>query len=149
YSLVRQALALVIALLVLAGCGGGGNKALTKQEYASKADTICSNFEAKIKSLRNPKNVKELADVADKAVPLLESAITELNNLNPPADEQSTASQWIDQVRNLEGDLKELRDKAKAQDLPGIQGILPKAQQHNARSNQLASQLGMSVCNTG
>ena len=146
---MRQALALTLALVVLAGCGGGGGKALTKQEDASKADAICSKYNQKIKDLGNPKNISDLADVADKTLPLIESAIGEFKKLKPPADEQATASQWIVQVEGLQTDLKEVRDKAKAKDLQGVQAVLPRAQQHNARSNLLATQLGMSVCNSG
>jgi hypothetical protein len=147
---VRKASGLILALVVLAGCGGGGSsKALTKQEYASKADAICSKYNQKIKALGNPKSISDLADVADKTLPLIESAIGEFKKLKPPAAEQSTASQWIVQVQGLETDLKEVRDKAKAKDLPGVQAVLPRAQQHNARSNLLATQLGMSVCNSG
>jgi hypothetical protein len=147
---VRQALALTLALVVLAGCGGGGSsKPLTKKEYASKADAICSKYNEKIRALGNPKNISDLAKAADKSLPLIESAVGEFKKLKPPVDEQSTASQWIAQVQSLEKDLKEVRDRAKANDLQGVQAVLPKAQQDNSRSNQLATQLGMSVCNSG
>ena len=139
----------MLALVVLAGCGGGSSKPLTKQEYASKADAICSKYNQKIKALGNPKNISDLANAADKALPLIDSAIGEFKKLKPPTAEQGTASQWIVQVEGLGSDLKEIRDKAKAKDLPGVQAVLPKAQQDNARSNQLATQLGMSVCNSG
>jgi hypothetical protein len=50
-------------------------------------------------------------------------------------------------VRNLKDDLQEIRDKAKANDIDGVRSVVPKATDHNAKSNALASQLGMSVCN--
>ena len=56
------------------------------------------------------------------------------------------ADQWLAQVENLKGDLKEIRDKAKSKDMQGVQAVVPQATQHNKKANQLATQLGMTVC---
>jgi hypothetical protein len=50
---------------------------------------------------------------------------------------------------NLKADLQEIRDKAKAGDLQAVQAVVPKGTEHNSKSNALAGQLGMSVCNKG
>jgi hypothetical protein len=49
-------------------------------------------------------------------------------------------------MQGVADDARALLAKAKAKDLQGLRTLLPKAQQHLARSNALASQLGMSVC---
>src|SRR6266508_1486671 len=64
-----------------------------------------------------------------------------------PAQAQATVDQWLGQVEKLKGDLKEIRDKAKSNDMQGVEAVVPKAQEHNSRSNQLATQLGLKVCN--
>lgn len=138
---------LLLGIVVLAGCGGGGSKRLSKAEYASKADAICGKYNQQTKSLQNPSNLSDLAKVADKTLPILGNALKDLRKLKPPVDEQATVDQWLTQVENLEGDLTEIRDKAKTNDLQGVQAVVPRAQEHNTKSNQLASQLGMSVCN--
>jgi len=137
----------VLAIVVLAGCGGGGAKRLSRTEYASRADAICGKYNQQTKALANPANLSDLAKVADKTIPILDSALGDLRKLKPPTDEQATVDQWLGQIENLKGDLTEIRDKAKSNDMKGVQAVVPKATQHNARSNQLASQLGMSVCN--
>jgi len=137
----------VLTTAALAGCGGGGSKQLTKAEYAAKADAICGKYNQQTKALSNPSNLKELADVSDKTLPILASAISDLKKLKPPPDEQATVDQWLVQVGNLKGDLTEIRDKAKAGQMQGVQAVVPKAQEHNTKANQLATQLGMSVCN--
>jgi len=85
--------------------------------------------------------------VADKTLSVLDKAIGELKTLKPPASEKAISDQWLTQVDNLKDDLTEIRDKAKANDTPGVSAVLPKAQDHNSKSNELAGQLGMSVCN--
>jgi len=145
---MRRALLLVLlTILFLTACGGGGGKRLTKGEYASKADAICAKGNQQTSALRNPSNLSELADVADKTIPILDKAIGDLRKLRPPANEQDTVDQWLDEVEKLKDDLREIRDKAKDKDLQGIQTVAATAQEHNARSNELATQLGMKVCN--
>lgn len=138
----------MLAVALVAGCGGGGGgKRLTRDEYATKADAICGKYTQQTKALANPKSLSDLADVADKSLPILDHAISDLRKLKPPANEQSTVDQWLAQVGNLKGDLKEIRDKAKTNDVKGVQAVVPQATRHNRASNQLATQLGMKVCN--
>jgi hypothetical protein len=145
---MRRAFPVALALVLLPGCGGSrSGKSLTKGEYASKADAICGKYNQQIESLATPKNLSDLAKVADETLPVLDHAITDIGKLEPPASEKALSDQWLAQVRNLKGDLQEIRDKAMAGSIQGVQQVVPKATEHNAKANALASQLGMSVCN--
>jgi hypothetical protein len=143
----RAALIALALAVLLPGCGGASGKPLTKEEYASKADAVCGKYNEQIKSFANPKNLSDLAKVADKTLPILDQAIADLTKLQPPASEKALADQWLTQVRGLKSDLQEIRDKAKTGDLQAVQAVVPKATDHNSKSNALAGQLGMSVCN--
>jgi hypothetical protein len=145
---VRRASILLLTVVVAAGCGGNaGGKRLTREEYAQKADAICAKYNEQTRKLQNPTSLSELAKVADDTLPILDSAVSDLRKLKPPSDEQPTADQWLGQIENLKGDLQEIRDKAKSNDMQGVQAVVPKATQHNAKANQLATQLGMNTCN--
>jgi hypothetical protein len=134
--------------VLLSACGGGGSgEELTKEEYASKADAICGKYNQQITSFENPKNLSELATISDKTLPILDHAINDISKLEPPVSEKALSDQWLTQVRNLKNDLQEIRDQAKAGSTQGVRAVVPKATDHNAKSNALASQLGMSVCN--
>jgi hypothetical protein len=143
---VRRASLLLLAIVVLAGCGGSG-KRLTRQEYASKADAICTDFKQRVQALDNPSNLDDLADVADKTISILDNAIDDLRKLRPPSGEQDTADRWLDQLQTLTDDLGEVREKAKDGDLQGVQALVPKATDHDSQAKALATELGMSVCN--
>ena len=145
---MRRAALIALALVVLLpGCGGASGKPLTKEDYASKADAICGKYNQQVKLLANPKNLSDLAKVADKTLPILDHAISDIRKLEPPASEKALSDQWLTQARGLKDDLKEIRDKAKAGDIQGVKAVVPKATEHNSKSNALATQLGMSVCN--
>ena len=113
---------------MLPGCGGGGGTPLTKEEYAAKADAICGKYNQQTEAFGNPTNLSGLAAVADQTLSVLDKAIGELKTLKPPASEKAIADQWLTQVDNLKKDLTEIRDKAKANDTPGVSAVLPKAQ---------------------
>lgn len=148
---VKRAALLLLIATALTGCGGDGDSGerLTREEYASQADAICTKYNDQVRSLQNPSNIEELAEASDKTLPILDDAIGQLRDLRPPESDEATADEWLDQVELLKQDLEEIRDRAQDNDLPGVQAAVPSAQEHNDRSNQLATQLGMSVCNMG
>jgi len=148
-SAMQRALLLVLVLpVLLAACGGGGQgPRLTKAEFASKADAICEKYNKQAESLDSPNSLTELADVADNTIPILRNAIKEWRKLNPPQSEADTVDDWINSVDDLVGDLEEIRDQADKGSMQGVQKVVPQADQHNRRTNELATQLGMTVCN--
>jgi len=145
---VRRALTLLVAAALLGGCGGGGSSStrLTAKDYAAKADAICGKYKQQTDSLARPADLSDLADVADQVVPILDKARGELAKLKPPADEQATADSWLKQFDVIIDDVKKIRDKARDNDTAAVQALARPALKHNKRANQLATQLGMTVC---
>ena len=146
--------------LLAAGCGGSSKSSssgsssdgdrLTRAEFAAKADAICKKYNAKTKQIGN--NSKSLSDVArafDQALPLLENALAELKALKPPKSEQRDVDEWLAQSQVLKHDLQEMRDKAKAKDLKGVQEAFARASANDKQGNRLAAKLGMKVCSKG
>ena len=144
---MRRAAIFLLALLVVGGCGGGGGTPLTREEYATKADALCAKYNDQTEKLGAPSNLSDLGDTADKTIDILDNALGELRKLKPPTSEQSTVDEWLAQFENLKDDLAEIRDQANDNDIQGVQAVVPRATQHNNRANELATQLGMSVCN--
>ena len=143
---IAIALGLVAAIGAAASTASAGAQ-ISKPQYIAKADAICGKYNQQVKLLANPKNLSDLAKVADKTLPILDHAISDIRKLEPPASEKALSDQWLTQVRGLKDDLQEIRDKAKAGDMQGVRAVVPKATDHNSKSNALAGQLGMSVCN--
>ena len=143
----RVAFAVVVVGLV-AGCGGGSGR-LSKEEYAKRADAVCTKYNAKLKALTRPTSIGALPDYVDKALPLARKGDEELRALKPPKDEEQTAKEWLDQNDSVVGSMERLRDAAKKGDRSGIQTALNEATSANRTANGLARQLGLKVCAQG
>lgn len=145
---MRRAFTLLLAAALVAGCGSGGSKEqrLTRQQYASRADAICTKYKAKTNSLSRPATLSDLAKLADQVLPLLDNARGELRALRPPQNEAAAAQAWLDQFDVILDDVRTIRDKAKAGDSAGVQAAATPALQHNQHANDLAARLGMTVC---
>jgi hypothetical protein len=127
----------------------GGGETLTRDEYAQKADAICAEGNAKTKALPSPSNLQELARVANQTLDTLAGARTELQKLKPPPREQALADQWIASIKRLEEDVRRIRDSAKANDRQAVFNQAAKTQKRSKHSNELATRLGLTVCNKG
>ena len=145
---MRRATPLLLAVLLAAGCSGGGSNdhRLTREQYAAKADAICAKYKQKTNVLERPASLAGLAIVADKVLPLLHSASRELHALRPPQNEEAKANAWLDQFDVIIDDVRTIRDKAKQNDSKAVRAAATPALQHNEHANELAAQLGMKAC---
>jgi hypothetical protein len=139
---------LLAGCAVLAACGSSGQKRLSKDEYARRADAICTRFNRQQPSAPNLQNVtvKQVERLASQTIPLLDRTIADLRKLAPPKDEQDLADRWIASLRRLRVDAAKIRDRAHANDLAGVGALVAPSQQDERTADQLAAQLGTKVC---
>jgi hypothetical protein len=141
---VRRALALAL-VLTLAACGGGGNR-LSKAKYAARANAICARFNRQVRSLGGAENLKALARLSERTLPALDSTTQKLRRLHPPKDEEATVKAWVASLERLHADVVAIRDRARANDLAGMQRLVPGASRDNRHSDDLANRLGATTC---
>jgi hypothetical protein len=120
---VKRALVLAAATaLLVAGCGGGSGKRLTKAELISQGDVICTRYREKNKALQNqapaldPLNssaadLRKIGRVLPKVADNIRGARSELSKLNPPQD---VASDWKNTLDDLGSIASRLGDAANA-----------------------------------
>ena len=153
---MRRAALLLFVTVLLAGCGGssssgggksaGGGDRLTRAEFAAKADAICGRYQQKSKSVGQAKDLADLARIFDRMLPLLDNAMSELRALKPPKSQQHTVDRWLAQSAVARHDLQQMRDKAKAKDMKGVQAAFERAAADNKESSRLAKKLGLKAC---
>jgi hypothetical protein len=144
---VRRVL-LLATCAVLAGCGSSGEKRLSKEEYAHRADAICARFNRQQPSLPNLQNVtvKQVEQLASQTIPLLDRTIADLKRLRPPKDEEAKALLWLASLQDLRADAVKIRDRAHANDLAGVAALVGPSNRDERTSERLAAALGTSVC---
>jgi len=140
--------ALVLVLAIAAGCGGTTTDSprLSRAEYASKADTICRDYYRHTDAI-DAATFSEVAPALDKLLRILDKSLDEVRGLRPPESEQATVDEWLRLSDRVRDDLAEMRDKARANDERGAMAVDAKGRRDDNRSNKLATQLGMKVCN--
>ena len=145
----RETFLVPAAVIAAAGCGDSGGQRLSREQYASKADAICLQYHSDTSVFRHPSTLPGWVIYYDKLLPIHEKALDDLHRLRPPESEQATADRWIATEDKILADLKEVQDKAKANDLQGARAAGEKASRDDQRVNQLATALGMTTCNQG
>ena len=133
--------------MLVAGCGGGG-KRLTREEYAAKADAICAESKRRTKPFEHPRTLPQFERSAEKIHSIFEETASELRKLRPPESQQALADRWLESLDVLKNDLERLQERAKERDRNGLQAVAQTAMGHDKRANDLATQLGMRVCNS-
>lgn len=137
---VRHIAFVVVVAAFVAGCGG-------RKSYTAKADAICEKYAKQTSALGTPKTIAEVATVADRSLPILDQAELELRALEPPPEKHAAVAQWLSQFRTVKADVRELRDKARTGDRAAVTAVALRAQQDNAKANELGTRLGFKVCN--
>jgi hypothetical protein len=146
------AFAALAAALALAGCGGddgGGGEPLSQEDFVAQADAICEEYEAKLDALGTPQSQEDLAEFAEKSVPIAEEGQGKLAELTPPADLQEAYDEWLAQGDKAVDIVQRLEQAAQDNDQEEIQAIATEAQAADERSEELATQLGFEECSRG
>jgi hypothetical protein len=132
--------------VLIAACGGGGDQALSADEFRQQADAICAEYEGKIDDLGSPSSLDELPDFVDKVIPIIEEGNGKLANLQPPdelADDWNSAMELQDQNLDVAHDLQDaIHDK----DTAKVQELLTKLNETDAQSNEIARKIGLDEC---
>ena len=97
-------------------------------------------------ALGQPQNEDELAEFADKALPIAKEGRDELGELSPPENQQENYDRWLDQGDRAIEIVEDLRDAAEEGDQAEIQRIAQDADRADQEANRLADELGFNEC---
>jgi hypothetical protein len=142
---VRRLLLLPTLLLAVAAAGCG-DKALSKSEYVAKADAICAKYDKRLEALPNPKSIKDIGALADKAIPIVDAGIGELKDLKPPDGVKSQVDHWLELNERELADFKSLRDAAKKGDASKTQSIATDISSQEKQADEAAQRIGLKEC---
>jgi hypothetical protein len=143
-----RAIALVGALAVIAaGCGGGGGgKRLSRDDYVAKADAICLATVQKRQALPVPTALAGIPRYVDRALPLLDSARSDLRALRPPQELEDEVASWLEAIGDERDALSELRRAAKDKNAAKVRAIGSQGVAIERRARARAQAIGLVAC---
>jgi hypothetical protein len=134
------------ALVALAGCGDDGGDRLSKDEYVRAADAICAGYDRRLARLGDPRDLVELARLADRVLPIARAAMRRLRALRPPDELAPHVRRWLERNdRNLRT-IEQLRAAARAGDETRVQELASAGADNEAEADRLARELGLREC---
>jgi hypothetical protein len=138
-----------VALTIAVAACGSSSSGLSKAQLASKTDTICSKYSAKVKAVSQPAdlltNHVSAARFFGQVAALYDQALGEFRALKP---DSSVKAQWEDTVSKfaaLDNLVGELKSKAEHADRSGI-ALLSQIKPLTAAANAAASGIGATTC---
>lgn len=142
-------LATALFALGISACGGGDDK-LSKDELARQADTICREFDKKIKAVPQPAgaaNERTAADYYDQTRPIIADSIEEFETLEPADSVQRDWETFIAKQKEAARLLDEFLAQVKARDRTA-QRTLAQINAAIAASSTAAKRIGADACAT-
>lgn len=146
---IRIAAGAAVGALALAGCGGGGDKTLSKSELDSKGNAICKAGDEKIAKVPQPSGLEDTAAVGAyfKAIlPLGRQFIDDLEALKPPKDLKSDYDSFIASNRTTQHTVEQLITAADANDKAKVSSLIDSSETKGKATDAKATALGLTEC---
>lgn len=136
--------AALLALVVLAGCGGdeGGDA----EAYENSGNAICADYATAIAELGQPTQVDEVGAYIAQALPVLTRTVERIEKLDPPAERREAFETFRDAARQTVDRATALRSAAEAADADAVQSLLAEATKASERRTELARSAGLDAC---
>lgn len=136
----------VTAVLAAVGCGGGNR--LSKAEFTTKVNGLCSKYETKIDAATRDvgDSPAEIGKAVDKAIPIFDEALADFDAVKPPKDLDSRYDDWKKTNDEQLKAIKALGAAAKKNDQQGAQSAVARLDTLNKDSSRLANELGLKRC---
>jgi len=149
---MRRILGGLTVAAAIAGCGGGGG--LSKDEYVSKADAICSDANKALEKmakdatgLQNASSQEEalagardlFADAKKEAQPYYDK----LADLEPPSEIEDDANRYVDSVKRS---IDVIDEASKVKTVEELNTVGAKIDRITGEQDKLARKLGFKDC---
>ncbi len=141
---------LAIAPLAV-GCLGGGSAGtsqatLTRAEFTSRAEQICTSYTNRISALPVPSDLAGLAQQGERAVGLEQQELQELRALHPPPEQAGQVNDMLDAIEQAIADGHDLIDAARVGQRKAVNDAVTSLQGHLETANELAKELDLGTC---
>jgi len=137
------ALLAMLALTTTAGCGGP-----SREDYADDLNKVCKRSDERIRAVKMPRTIKEIASVARRARLIAKHRIKEAKDLELPDDQRERFQDYNDDFEKSLGGLRELEKAAAREDRAAVQRVFATTIEENRQLDVKARRLGLTECLT-
>ena len=143
--LAGGALLVALAAVVAAGCGGG-SKTLSKADYGTQLNQICTDYNAKQKEIGTPNSIADVATKGPKILDEFDKAIAKAGKLKAPDELKATRDEFFTKSKAQRNLINDLIAAAKDNDGAKVQEIGGKADTLGKETDALGIKLGAPAC---
>ncbi len=144
--IMRIAGALSLVALVVAGCGGGGAKTLSKADFVKQANAACQRYHDASQKIGNPQSFDDLARMTPKVQVEFDKLIADLKGIKPPSALEKDYNELQATAQTEKGLLADLASAATAKDAAKISELGKSASAQNKGKDAIATRLGLTAC---
>ena len=143
--MIRVALALLCACLLLASCGGDEGEG--SDEFLQQANAICAEYGPRIAAIPPPlEDIDEWGAVGADIGDQLEASVNELRLLEPSDELADSYSEWVALRAYLLTEMRGVQDAGNLHDEAGVEAGLASISDLQAQADELAEELGLTDC---
>ena len=135
-----------LAALTAAGCGGGGGKTLTKQEYQAGLNKICDRANRSLGALQITNSMRSFKDHGPQVLDIVQNTVAKFKALKPPKELKDAANRFNDANDNTLRDIEDAVKAAQAGDQTKFNQAGQRAQNDGRESNAAARAVGATHC---
>jgi hypothetical protein len=139
----------LLAVLVLTGCGGGGNsgsKGGDLKTFTAGASKICKSQTAQLQALPSPKKTADLSPYLDKLSAFTHVSRDNLGKLDPPSDKKAAFDAYLAALDSQLAKFDKAKETAKSGDTAGAVAMLKAAEPSGRGVKAKAGALGLTDC---
>ena len=144
--------AAALALVVIAGCGGGGEKkgTLSKQELIARGDALCTRARSSIPSPPRTTSAAAIVRYTATVIRVSESTLARFKSLEPPSEQRDTFNRFLAAAGSRLDDVRGEQSAARRGDLRAVAAVARReARIHAPAYRAAAAEIGFKVCGSG
>ena len=104
---MKLVFSVIVGAAVLAGCGGGSDDRLTKEEFLEQGNAICASGNEKIghaaetafSSPDNPSQAEIVSFATETIVPTVQDELDQLRDLSPPKEDEEDVAAILNELQ--------------------------------------------------